>query len=44
MATPLGVCTRVCTSDADLEQIAADLMSQLTPAECCRLSELLVRG
>ena len=35
------VCTRVCTSKADLEQIAADLRGRLTADECRRLGEML---
>jgi len=40
-ATPLTVCTRVCTSDADLQQIATDLRRQFSAEECQRLAELL---
>ena len=39
-----NVCTRVCTSEQDLEQFAADLRDRLTPDECRRLAELLTGG
>jgi len=41
-ATPAPVCTRVCTSDADLEQMADDLRSRLTADERVRLAKLLL--
>ncbi len=34
-------CTTACTSEADLEQIAADLRDRLTVDECRQLAELL---
>jgi hypothetical protein len=36
-----AACTTACTSEADLEQVAADLRSRLTVDECRRLAELL---
>jgi len=36
-----AACTTACTSEQDLEQIAADLRSRLTADECRWLAELL---
>ena len=35
------VCTRVCTSDANLQQTAAELRRQFSADECRRLASLL---
>ncbi|MDA1050606.1 MAG: hypothetical protein O3C40_09010 [Planctomycetota bacterium] len=40
-APPSAVCTRVCTGEPDLMQVAADLRGRLTVDECRRLAELL---